>query len=477
MPVLTDKQRDQLNEAVKEYLIVHKFENAAAAFEGELEGRNARSFSSADTALEKKWTTNLRLQSKVLDLEKQIKQLQTDLSEVHNPDPTKKSKTRDALPVEPAKFSLAGHRAAVHAMAFHPQYSVLVTCGEDATTRVWDYETGEQERTLRGHTNQITCVDFDDSGKMLATCSQDMTVKLWDFQSGECLKTLQGHQHTVSCVSWFPGADALASCSRDNSVRLWDTTLGTCKRELRGHSDWVRVVIVSADGRYIASGGHDQSVRVWDGHTYKCIHHMPEFTNAVECLAFSNPEANDTVREHYKVADPFSKGGGGGGGGTTTTTEGGEGNTTDNHTAEKDDKPKRDINAMIAAAKARVAAKKEAQEGKKQEKVTNTPQFLVAGARDKSIKMWDLLTGASVFVLTGHDDWVRGITFHCSGKWILSVSDDRSIRMWDIAEGRCRRKIEDAHGHFVSCLAAHPTAKPIFATGSVDKSVKIWLCK
>lgn len=37
----------------------------------------------------------------------------------------------------------------------------------DATIKVWDYESGQFERTLKGHTNAVQCVEFDHTGNFL----------------------------------------------------------------------------------------------------------------------------------------------------------------------------------------------------------------------------------------------------------------------------------------------------------------------
>lgn len=58
--------------------------------------------------------------------------------------------------------------------------------------QVWDYETGDFERTLKGHTDSVQDISFDHTGKLLASCSADMTIKLWDFQGFECIRTMHG---------------------------------------------------------------------------------------------------------------------------------------------------------------------------------------------------------------------------------------------------------------------------------------------
>lgn len=52
-------------------------------------------------------------------------------------------------------------------MIFHPVFSLLVSASEDATIKVWDYETGEYERVLKGHTNSVQDIAFDPQGKLL----------------------------------------------------------------------------------------------------------------------------------------------------------------------------------------------------------------------------------------------------------------------------------------------------------------------
>ena len=43
----------------------------------------------------------------------------------------------------------------------------MLTASEDATIKVWDYETGDYERTLKGHTDAVQDLAFDHPGKQL----------------------------------------------------------------------------------------------------------------------------------------------------------------------------------------------------------------------------------------------------------------------------------------------------------------------
>ena len=104
----------------------------------------------------------------------------------------------DAIPREPEKSKLMGHRARVTKVAFHPMYTQLASSSEDASIKIWDYETGEVEQTLREHTGMVNYIAFNPSGDHLASCARDMTIKLWKRnkeQEYRCQRTLQGHEH------------------------------------------------------------------------------------------------------------------------------------------------------------------------------------------------------------------------------------------------------------------------------------------
>ena len=59
---------------------------------------------------------------------------------------------------------------------------------------------------------------------------------------------------------------------------------------------------------------------------------------------------------------------------------------------------------------------------------------IASGSDDKTIKLWDAITGDLQKTLAGHSDWVRAIAFSPNGKQIASGSDDKTIKLWDVAK-------------------------------------------
>lgn len=99
-----------------------------------------------------------------MDLENRNAALQEELSLT----PAKRAALQtDWVPRAPASYTLAGHRGVIAKVAFHPLFNLIASASEDATVKIWDWETGEFERTLKGHVRNVNDLDFDSKGNLL----------------------------------------------------------------------------------------------------------------------------------------------------------------------------------------------------------------------------------------------------------------------------------------------------------------------
>ncbi|GAT26603.1 F-box and WD repeat-containing protein [Aspergillus piperis CBS 112811] len=92
----------------------------------------------------------------------------------------------------------------------------------------------------------------------------------------------------------------------------------------------------------------------------------------------------------------------------------------------------------------------------------------ISGSRDTTLRIWDLASGTCKNVLVGHQASVRCLAIH--GDLVVSGSYDTTARIWSISEGRCLRTLS---GHFSQIYAIAFDGRRI-ATGSLDTSVRIW---
>jgi platelet-activating factor acetylhydrolase IB subunit alpha len=387
-----------------------------------------------------------------MDLETRNASLQSELDSAtptsllrRNQDPT------SWLPRSPARHTLESHRDPITSVAFHPVFSSLASGSEDYTIKIWDWELGELERTVKGHTKAVLDLDFGGprGGTLLASCSSDLTIKLWDPNDEyKNIRTLPGHDHSVSAVRFIPSGAAgspssgnlLVSASRDKSLRIWDVSTGYCVKTIRGHADWVRDVSPSFDGEYLVSAGNDNTARIWRTTSGEPQATLLGHEHHIECCVFAPPASYGYL-------------------------------------------------ATLAGQK-------------KPPLPSSSAEFVATGARDKSIRLWDA-RGTLIKTLVGHDNWIRGLVFHPGGKYLLSVADDKTLRCWDLSqEGKLVKTLDDTHGHFISCIrwapgvikeapttngvngtpngkkkedpAANVSIRCVIATGSVDLKVRVF---
>jgi len=403
---LTSRQAEELHKSIIAYLSAHNLPDSAAALRTELniseETFDAATAKKYETLLEKKWTSVVRLQKKIMDLESRNSALQSELDNLTPSALSKRSKDPASwLPRHPPRHVLESHRNVINCVAFHPVFSSVATGSDDYTIKIWDWEEGELERTIKGHTRAVLDVDFGGprGGTLLASCSSDLKIKLWDPSDDyKNIRTLPGHDHSVSAVRFIPSSgNLLVSASRDKTLKIWDVTTGYCVKTLEGHAGWVRDVSPSFDGRFLFSTGDDQTGRLWDisGQTAEIKMTMIGHEHFNECCAIAPP----TSYQHL---------------------------------------------ATLAGLK-------------KPPPATSPAEFMATGSRDKTIKLWDS-RGQCLKTLVGHDNWVRAVLFHPGGKYLLSVSDDKSLRCWDLRqEGKCVKVLADSHEHFVASVRWAPS--------------------
>jgi len=66
----------------------------------------------------------------------------------------------------------------IHALSFSPADTKFVSCGDDATVRVWDWAGHREERTLEGHGWDVKCVQWHPRSSVICSGSKDNLVKV-----------------------------------------------------------------------------------------------------------------------------------------------------------------------------------------------------------------------------------------------------------------------------------------------------------
>ncbi|KAJ6814611.1 coatomer subunit beta'-1-like isoform X2 [Iris pallida] len=101
-------------------------------------------------------------------------------------------------------------------------------------------------------------------------------------------------------------------------------------------------------------------------------------------------------------------------------------------------------------------------------------QWVVAGADDMFIRVYNYNTMDKVKVFEAHTDYIRCVAVHPTLPYVLSSSDDMLIKLWDWEKGWICTQIFEGHSHYVMQVTFNPKDTNTFASASLDRTIKIW---
>jgi WD40 repeat protein/tetratricopeptide (TPR) repeat protein len=392
------------------------------------------------------------------------------------------------------QFALRAHKGWVMGVAFSPDGRRLASASADRTVIVWDLATRQPLRHYEKHTDMVFGVAFSADGRLLASCSRDWTVRVWDTsiqprgQVAVPLHTLHGIVD-VRCVAFSPDGRRLAAGGYDHTlkvwnlgnptavdevftnhahsspicyvgfrpdgqlvssdgkgtVRFWDAQTGVALWSLRGHSGGVRSVAFSSNGRFIATGSSDRTVKVWDATTEQQA--VALISGESSSLA-KGPVAFSSDSQYLAAAmrdGPF--------GNRVSRIRIWDIQTVEvTHTLRGPKTPATSVifspdGQYLAAAFGELVKVWDLRTEKEvASRLGDAPVLSVAfrsdGQRlwvasgDRSVKVWDALTGAEPRTLAEPMNKITGGTLSGDGQCLAVADDIGTVRVWETETGR-----------------------------------------
>ncbi|KAL0659232.1 hypothetical protein Bca4012_079817 [Brassica carinata] len=316
-------------------------------------------------------------------------------------------------PVSRISASIPGHTNWVLSVAWSPDGKHLVSGDLAGNICCWIPKTGKLDGSpLRGHKKWITSISWEPVHltypcRRFVTSSKDEDARIWDITLKKSVTCLSGHTRGVTCVKW--GGDGIIyTGSQDCTIKMWQVTpegLPCLKAQLKKHGHWVNSLALSTD-YVLRTGAFD--------HTGKQYSSSPE-------------EVRKAALKRYDQA-----------------------------------------------------------KGEYGER-------LVSGSDDFTMILWEQsVSDQPKQHLFGHQQLVNHVCFSPNGQWIASASFDKSIRIWDGITGAfittlrghlgpiwdigLRQLKEDLPGHADEVYAVDwsPDGERV-VSGGKDKSLKLWV--
>jgi len=314
-------------------------------------------------------------------------------------------------PVLETTCELEGHESRVFTAVFSPvDDTLLATCSEDATCRLWDVVEGQELFCLREHTDAIYSVRFSPDGTHLLTSGSDGKIIIWDLRSltlNEPETTTRAVVQTIEVGTDAFGAqyidDSTVACAIDDTIVLWDVE--TAQRKVS------KTVTAATD--YVF-GGRERN---------------PDATPWVFCLEQHKP----TGLMALGVSDAT-------------------------------------IRLLDADLNEHVVLKGHARDVTCLTFRSDGAELL-SGSGDDLAAAWDLNTLKVRHVFKGHDGTVHDCCYWPGSeeREVCTVSMDRTMRFWNVDSGECNNTIgPDITAKL--CLAPNQTLVGVAVSGGENKT-------
>src|SRR5262249_23486750 len=99
----------------------------------------------------------------------------------------------------------------------------------------------------------------------LASAGADNNVKVWDYDKGEQARTINAHQKQVTRLVFVGKTNSFLTASGDASAKQWNVDNGQPMRTFARAADYLFAVAASADGKRVGTGGEEGSVGLYKG--------------------------------------------------------------------------------------------------------------------------------------------------------------------------------------------------------------------
>merc|ERR1711865_221613 len=102
----------------------------------------------------------------------------------------------------------------------------------------------------------------------------------------------------------------------------------------------------------------------------------------------------------------------------------------------------------------------------------STGNRLVTASADCTARVYNVMTGACISILIGHEGEISKVQFSPNGGKLLTASSDRTCRLWSVETGECLQVLEGHSDEIFSCAFNYEGDTVI--TGSKDNTCRIW---
>jgi WD40 repeat protein len=338
------------------------------------------------------------------------------------------------------------HSKTINDVEYDPKHGYFVTCSDDDTVGIFNFNTGENIDYLYEYYNSVRDVSLNSKYSLMATADNDGFIMVYKYPEIVKLEMIYAHNYSVSSVIFTYDNKRLISAGDDGLVKIWDVRDNfNIIHIIEAHDDYITNLACDRQSRYLVTASEDNTLKVFDLSTFQLIHTLEGHIDYIRGVDI-------TPNGEYIVSG--------------------------------------DDSGMIIVWKTST--------GKIVHKLTRHDDFIrcikitpegnrfIACSDDKTVTLWHIQSGRLVRVYTGLSDWVYSGDITPDREFIITVNDDYRAEILPYSIDGFRKAITDSHFSSEQLYNKHPAqinikslfhrkdfSEDITAISDIDKSGKM----
>ena len=115
---------------------------------------------------------------------------------------------------------MTAHDASFRSMCWSHNKNYLLTCDAGGNIKYWSPSIAPVQSIDSHNSQAIHALSFSPSDTKFVSCGDDATVRIWDWATHSEERVLDSHGWDVKSVHWHPRSSLICSGSKDNLVSL-----------------------------------------------------------------------------------------------------------------------------------------------------------------------------------------------------------------------------------------------------------------
>lgn len=363
------------------------------------------------------------------------------------------------LDVPGSESRVLPHGGAILDHRLGPEGRHLVTACTDYTVRVWDVESARTLSPPLVHPHRVMQAVSSPDGQRVATACLDWTARLWDTHTGRELTPPLRHGNTVWSVDFDASGRRLVTAAGPASwvsghydpnrkihegppggeARVWDVDTGEPLTPTIRAEAAILQASFSPDGQRILTAGSDRTARLWDAATGAPLEPIirtpgilgraefsPDGTRILTTAIFTDHGENPVGLYDARTGLPTTPALGTPGGNTSSRF------SPDGHRIVICGFSRSSISLYDVRTGQRTVPDLQAPTQILDAAFSRDGRWLVSGARDGVVRLWDSHRGTLMAQFFGHTEYVDRVSFCPDGRHVISTGLDGQARVWTL---------------------------------------------